>query len=621
LLIVHLDSPNRGSDGDSIYRSVQPCRALGQLPGVQVVAGSFISPTIHKLLPMADVVVLCDVVEADLVPILRRRRACGLPTLYEINDDFQALQHWNTTAYLANDSFTRSLSSQLAALCDGVQFSTPYLAKRFASLASRSAVFINHLWEMPPVVVRPQRPDVRIGWGGSLGHRDDFIKLTTVMGPILSRYPQATFNVMGSEVFRDLCAVLPAGRWSYRKGGTLSDYLSFISTLDIGVCPLDDTDFNRGRSDVKFLEYASHGVATVAAALPPYEMTLRHGETGLLFRDSDGLADILCQLIENPGKRRELGEAGRAYVREHRLEQSHAKERLVFMEECRRLMLDPPLSSASFPGAGSADLAEGVTSLEDLPGDFGSFTDSSARICLVDDDLGGELLDGLASLRDGVVERAKEHFRSASNCSPRFYLPWLYLANVEEDHGLAVGFLDAALKLNPLSAAALLVRADRLEFMGELAGARADLERADLIAPDLGLPLVRLAELAERGGETERAFELEMRALAQNPYFALPHLRRVLSQIDQGIQPDTASLERCLRHDERYWGTRFVLGRAALAAKLPGVAREHLLVALKYAPDSAPVMAQLARAAFLLEDYAGAQGWLEAAKAHGAPAR
>lgn len=610
LLIVHLEPPNRGGDGDSVYRTVQPCRALGQLPGIRVVAGSFISPEIHELLPLADLVVLCDVVEVDLLPVLHRRRARGLPTIYEINDDFQALQSWNPTAYLANDPFTRSLSSRLAAGCDGVQFSTPYLAQRFGYLASHGAVFVNHLWEMPATAVRPSSSGVRIGWGGSLGHRDDFVKLAAVMGPILERYPQVTFHVMGAEVFRDLCSVLPRGRWSYRRGGALVDYLAFVSTLDMGVCPLDDTDFNRGRSDVKFLEYASHGVVTLAAALPPYQATIRHGETGFLFHDGIHLARLLGELIENPGKRRKIGEAGRAYVREHRLERQHGEERLAFMEGCRRRMVEPPDAS---PPVGAGGL-----SANGLSGNFRTFTDSSAAICQVDE-LGSELLNGLALLRDGEPGRAKGMFQSASHRSPRFYLPWLYQANVEEDHGRAIGLLDQVLELNPLSVAALLLRADHLEARGNLEGARADLEQADRIAPRLGLPSARLAELAGRGGDTRLALELELRALELNPYYALPHLRRVLNGLDQGAPPDTAAVERCLLHDQRYWGTRFVLGRAALAAGSPDSAREHLLVALKYAPDPAPVMAQLARAALLSGDYAGARSWLERAKEKGTP--
>lgn len=618
LLVVHLEPPHHGGQGDSIYRTVQPCRALGQLPGVEVVAGSFISPAVHRLLPIADVVVLCDVVEADLIPLLRQRRENGFPTIYEINDDFQALPPWNPTAYLASNPFTRSLSSRLAACCGNLQFSTPYLAGLFGAMASQQAVFVNNLWEMPPCDAKRLRPGVRIGWGGSLGHRDDFTRVIDVMRHVLERYPDVTFNVMGDTIYRDLCRTLPEDRYSYRKGGDLSEYLSFVSTLDIGLCPLDDTDFNRGRSDVKFLEYASHGVVTVAADLPPYQASIRNGETGLLFRYGSGLAQLLGELIECPERRKDIGSAGRTYVRDHRLEREHIQERLAFMKECLRRREAPPHNQASSNRCWPRNASRSVASVFHLGNESRIFADSSARFCTVDE-LGGELLDGLAALRDGDQRRAQASFRSASERAPRFYLPWLYRGNIEDDHRRAVGLLDTALDLQPLSVAALLVRADRFEAMGNVDAARVDLARADQLAPELGLPLARLAEMAEREGDTKLALELEVRVLNQNAYYALPHIRRVLNQVDRGVSPDITALEYCLKHDDRFWGTRFVLAKAALATNSPRLAREHLLVALKYAPDPAPVMAQLARVEMVLGDYTAAQTWLEAAKAHPQP--
>jgi glycosyltransferase involved in cell wall biosynthesis len=342
ILVLHLESPNRGGQGDSVYRTEQPCRALGQLPGVSVVTGSFLSPLVHKLLPVADVVVLCDVVEADLFPILRQRRARGLPTIYEINDDFQAPQPWNSTAYLANNPVTRSLSSQVAANCDGIQFSTPFLEQRFRALSPHRAVFVNHLWQMLTWERKHRDDEIRIGWGGSLGHKNDFRQLVEVMAPILTQYQHVTFDVMGPQVFGDMCQQLPQGRFTYREGGVLSEYLRFVSTLDIGVCPLEDTDFNLGRSDVKFLEYASHGVATVASDLAPYQSSIRDGDNGVLYRDLPRLRESLVTLIEHPDRRRQIAENGRKYVEEHRLERLHAVSRLTFMRNAENVCDSPP---------------------------------------------------------------------------------------------------------------------------------------------------------------------------------------------------------------------------------------------------------------------------------------
>ena len=603
ITVLHLESPSRGGQGDSVYRTEQPCRALGQLPGVRVVTGSFLSPLVHKLLPIADVVVLCDVVESDLFPILRQRRAKGLPTIYEINDDFQAPQPWNPTAYLANNPVTRSLSSQVAAHCDGIQFSTPYLEQRFRALCPHRAVFVNHVWQMPTWERQQLDNDVRIGWGGSLGHKDDFLRLVDVMVPILARYPFVTFDVMGPQVFWDLCQRLPHGRFTYRKGGSLSDYLRFVSTLDIGVCPLEETDFNLGRSDVKFLEYASHGVATIAADLAPYKASISHGHNGLLYGDVPRLTESLVTLLEQPDRRRQIGETARKYVETHRIEQSHAASRLSFMRDCLDRVTPGAPKKRSQVAVPFAELNSFTTPL----------AYSSARTCVADTLL-GTLLDGLASTRDADAKSAGRCFARASKLAPDFYLPWLYRGSVETDDVLAIGMLQKAAKMQPESVAVLVLLADRLETVGNKEAVVDVLVRADSLAPELGLALARLAEIAEKAGETTRSKEMEALLFSRNPFFALPHVRRVLGQIEAKQTPKIEMLQACLQHDERNWMTNFALGVAALAVATPGIARAHLLVALKYAFDTNPVLAQLARAEIALGDLDAARKWLAATK-------
>ena len=596
IVVLHVESPNRGGQGDSVYRTEQPCRALGQLPGVKVVAGSFLSPLVHQLLPVADVVVLCDVVEADLFPIIRHRRARGLPTIYEINDDFQAPQAWSASAYLAHNPITRSLSSQLAVHCDGVQFSTPYLAERFSGLSPHRAVFMNQLWQMPASRPGQRGTGIRIGWGGSVGHKEDFRKLVDVVGPLLARYNQTSFAVMGPGVFWEMCKHLPNDRLNYTPGGSLADYLSFVATLDIGVCPLEATDFNRGRSDVKFLEYASHGVVTVAARLAPYQASLRDGETGIFYDDESGLMHALAELIQNGEMRRRIGKAGRKYVESCRVEAQHAVARLQFMRACRGRLQTTPAAATQV----SNDHCR-------------TFADSSAQICKVDD-LTSALLEGLAATRDAELTVAAANFRGAADLAPTFYLPWLYRASVQEDHLEAIKLLQKALALAPASATGWILLADRFEALENLDAARGALERSAQEAPELGLATARLAALAERAGDSERAIALEAVALSQNPYFALPHVRRVLSVLDAGQTPNVALVERCLQLDNRYWATRFALGRVALAAGLHELAREHLAMALQYAPDGGPVLAQLAKLEIAAGDNQAAGLWLALAK-------
>ena len=98
MLIVQLEAPNLGNEGDHMYRTVQPCRALGMVADVTVVSGTVLSPVMHDLVRIADVLILCKAADIDMLPIVKARHAEDLLTVFEINDDFTSIQPWNPTA-------------------------------------------------------------------------------------------------------------------------------------------------------------------------------------------------------------------------------------------------------------------------------------------------------------------------------------------------------------------------------------------------------------------------------------------------------------------------------------------------------------------------------------------
>jgi len=90
------------------------------------------------------------------------------------------------------------------------------------------------------------------------------------------------------------------------------------------------TAYNRCRSDVKFLEYASRGVAGIYADLEPYRDSVVPGRTGLLYRTLPELLACLDRLAGDPELRRRIREQAHAQVAGSRLQQHHADERLAW---------------------------------------------------------------------------------------------------------------------------------------------------------------------------------------------------------------------------------------------------------------------------------------------------
>lgn len=91
--------------------------------------------------------------------------------------------------------------------------------------------------------------------------------------------------------------------------------------------PLEDTEFNRMKSDLKFIEAAAHG-AVVLASPVVYAATIQDGKTGLLFRDAHEFASQLQRLLDHPGTRKKLRRNAYQYVAANRLLSQHIACRL-----------------------------------------------------------------------------------------------------------------------------------------------------------------------------------------------------------------------------------------------------------------------------------------------------
>jgi len=610
VLILHLESPNRGQQGDHVYRTAQPCRALGELENVTVVSGSLLTPRAHALMDDADVLVLCDVVDADFLPIIAARRRRRRLTVYEINDHFLAPQPWNPTAYLATNLISRSLSSQLARHADCLQLTVEALERRFGHLNPRRAIFANQLWEAPVLppgdaLAAVAAAPVRIGWGGSVGHREDIKWVIPVLRGVLSRHPEVILSIMGDTSLGDLFAWAPRGRFEFNPGGSIDAYRTFVDGLDIGLGPLLPTEFNRCRSDVKFLEYTAGGALSICSDLEPYRRTIRDGENGLLFADLPALEAAIERALANPAERIAMARTAMREVAAARVEREHARDRLGFYLSM--------VAALSFEHGGRAPTpAEGA--LAGAPG--GARTYAGSRYSAFGEGEVERLLyEGLVLQQAGQAEEARRRFAEATRLAPAFYIAHMFLAGVEPEAESALRELRRAEELSPRSCNVAFLIGAHLQARGDLNGAAEAFERCREIAPGFGAAQCRLGELAERAGRLEEACRLYEDAALRNGSFALPVARLATIALGHGqIEKAVGMLEQSLQHDADLWLTNMLIGRGYVELRQFRQARIHLLRALDTTPERGPVLAQLAKAEIGLGNVDAARSALDELK-------
>ena len=90
-----------------------------------------------------------------------------------------------------------------------------------------------------------------------------------------------------------------------------------IRRYDIGIKPMPDDPWARGKCPMKELQYMALGVPAVCSAVGTSIEVIRDGENGFLATNGDQWLEHLTRLVDDAALRRMIGLAGRQTVEEH----------------------------------------------------------------------------------------------------------------------------------------------------------------------------------------------------------------------------------------------------------------------------------------------------------------
>jgi len=113
--------------------------------------------------------------------------------------------------------------------------------------------------------------------------------------------------------------VIAAGDPGFRvdfRPWTLETELAELAQIGIGVSPLPDAPWERGKCAVKALQYMACGIPVVASPVGVHHQIIQHGVNGYLAGAPVEWESYLRELIANTALRQQLGNAGRALVQQ-----------------------------------------------------------------------------------------------------------------------------------------------------------------------------------------------------------------------------------------------------------------------------------------------------------------
>lgn len=181
-------------------------------------------------------------------------------------------------------------------------------------------------------VPREHRPDdvVRIGWSGSVTTIEHFKYAIPALSVLRQRYGRRiAITAIGDANYR--CPELDVQALPWRRDTELAD----LGTFDIGIMPLPDDEWARGKCGLKGLQYMALEIPTIMSPVGVNSDIIAHGQNGLLASTEAEWVDTLSQLVESAELRRRLGAAGRATVIERYSVRSQREVyREIFEEAC-----------------------------------------------------------------------------------------------------------------------------------------------------------------------------------------------------------------------------------------------------------------------------------------------
>ncbi|MFK7891730.1 MAG: glycosyltransferase [Granulosicoccus sp.] len=149
---------------------------------------------------------------------------------------------------------------------------------------------------------------VTIGWLGSPSTVKYLRFIEPVLQKIASAYPVIRWEIMGGSDFFMEGVDWQISEWS------LDGELEALSRFDIGLMPLPEEDWARGKSGGKARTYMAAGVVPVVSAIGYNIELVRDGVTGFLCANENQWHSALTQLINDAALRQMQAEAARADV-------------------------------------------------------------------------------------------------------------------------------------------------------------------------------------------------------------------------------------------------------------------------------------------------------------------
>jgi glycosyltransferase involved in cell wall biosynthesis len=150
-----------------------------------------------------------------------------------------------------------------------------------------------------------------IGWSGSITTIKHFNSAIPALLAIKEKYrDKVRFVVIGDPLYRHPDLGIIGQAWNAETEP------EDLTGMDIGIMPLPNDEWTRGKCGLKGLQYMAMGIPTIMSPVGVNTEIIQHGVNGFLADTTEDWVSFLSALIDDGDLRKRLGEAASITVEE-----------------------------------------------------------------------------------------------------------------------------------------------------------------------------------------------------------------------------------------------------------------------------------------------------------------
>ncbi|MDY6793026.1 MAG: glycosyltransferase family 4 protein [Thermodesulfobacteriota bacterium] len=214
---------------------------------------------------------------------------------------------------------------------DGVIAGNTYLKNEAAKFISPEKIYV-----IPTIVDLKEysiknydttKKDFIIGWIGTSGNLHYLKSIAPALEKLNKKYKNIKLKIVCDRFF-DLNNIEVI-----KKIWRPEDVEQDLKSFDVGVMPIKDDLWARGKCGLKVVQYLAAGVPAVVSPVGLNKDLAIPDKTGFWANDIEDWTDKISQLVDHPNKRMKMGLAGRKLVQDKYSLQTQAPRYLAILKK------------------------------------------------------------------------------------------------------------------------------------------------------------------------------------------------------------------------------------------------------------------------------------------------